>query len=187
MIISIEGNIGCGKSTLLSFLNDNYKVVQEDVSEWKEWIEDFYKDKSKNSFGFQMRVLLSQSYIIFNEEITFHERSPSTCNNIFGQILLDNKYLSQKEHELCKEFSIKYCWKPDIVLYIQTDPLICEQRINKRGRNGENISLDYIKDLHKQHENIYNKNKDSNVYIINGNQDVELLYREVKDIIFNIT
>ena len=74
-----------------------------------------------------------------------------------------------------------------IVIYIQTDPLICEQRINTRGRPGENISLDYIIDLHNQHENIYNTHKDTNVYIINGNQDIELLYRDVKDIIINNT
>ena len=47
MKISIEGNIGSGKTTLLNNLMTNHKVILEDISEWKLWIEEFYKDQKK--------------------------------------------------------------------------------------------------------------------------------------------
>ena len=186
MKISIEGNIGSGKSTLLNNLLTEYKVIHEDIKEWKLWIEEFYKDREKNSFGFQMRVLLSQSYIHFKNEITFHERSPYTCNYIFGELLKKEGFLSNLEYDLCLEFADKYCWKPDIVIYIQTNPEICHERINLRAREGENIPIEYLKDLHIQHEKIYNSDKKIKVYIVDGNQNESSIYQNVQYIIKEI-
>ena len=183
MKISIEGNIGSGKSTLLNNLMTQHKVILEDISEWKLWIEEFYKDQKKNSFGFQMRVLLSQSYIKFNKDFTFHERSPFTCNHIFGELLKKNGFLSKLEYNLCLEFAEKYCWKPDAIIYIRTDPEECKKRVDKRSREGENITIDYLKDLHNQHEKIYNSSENKEVYIIDGNSDENTIYQNVEYIV----
>ena len=91
MIITIEGNIGSGKSTIINNLKDKYNVIEENVKDWKDWLSNFYKDKKKYSFGFQMQVLLSQmklSEILKDNKnnINIIERSPYTSINIFGKL-----------------------------------------------------------------------------------------------------
>ena len=187
MIITIEGNIGSGKSTVLEHLKSQEKICKEDLDNWGTWIEDFYSNPQKNSFGFQMRVLLSQSYIKNKEhEIVFHERSPLTCNCVFGNILLnEKKHLSLSEHSLCVEFAQKYCWEPNYIIYIQTDPQICQNRILKRNRSGENIDISYLNLVHKYHENMYNR-ENKKIYIINGNKSPEKIFENIDAIIKEI-
>lgn len=186
MIISIEGNIGSGKSTVLEYIKCQEKVFQEDISNWGSWIEDFYSNPEKNSFGFQMRVLLSQSYIKNNtNDILFHERSPMTCNYIFGNILKDKNHLSLAEQALCLEFAKKYCWEPNYIIYIKTDPEICKQRILKRNRVGENIDISYLRFVHKYHENMYNR-ESTKIYIVNGHDEKETIFINIKNIINDI-
>ena len=186
MIISVEGNIGSGKSTVLEYVKNKEKVFQEDLDNWGTWIEDFYSNPEKNSFGFQMRVLLSQSYIKNNtNDILFHERSPLTCNYIFGNILQSQNHLSSPEHSICLEFANKYCWEPSYIIYIKTEPDICKQRISERNRSGENIDISYLKLVHKYHEDMYNR-EDKKIYIINGHDTKENIFLNIDQIIKNI-
>jgi deoxyadenosine/deoxycytidine kinase len=186
MIISVEGNIGSGKSTVLEYVKNKEKVFQEDLDNWGTWIEDFYSNPEKNSFGFQMRVLLSQSYIKNNtNDILFHERSPLTCNYIFGNILQTQNHLSYPEHSICLEFANKYCWEPSYIIYIKTEPDICKQRILERNRSGENIDISYLKLVHKYHEDMYNR-EDKKIYIINGHDTKENIFLNIDQIIKNI-
>lgn len=185
MIISIEGNIGSGKSTILDHLKTKENVVQEDLINWGTWIKDFYKKPEKNSFGFQMRVLLSQSYVKNNKNIIFHERSPFTCNNIFGNILKKQNHLSDAEHLLCLEFAEKYCWEPDYIIYIKTKPEICKQRILKRDREGENIDIQYLNLVHDYHEKMYNK-ENNKIYFVEGNQTKEEIIYDINTILDEI-
>ena len=77
VIISVEGNIGSGKSTLLKqlkfklpsrILNKRIFFLQEPVSEWERFknkegntiIEEFYKDKKKWGFSFQIMAYISR-------------------------------------------------------------------------------------------------------------------------------
>ena len=186
MIISIEGNIGSGKSTVLEYIKHKEKVFQEDINNWDTWIKDFYANPKKNSLGFQMRVLLSQSYIKNNEQdILFHERSPLTCNYIFGNILIKQENLSLSEHSLCLEFANKYCWEPKYIIYIKTEPEICQKRILERNRPGENIDISYLNLVHQYHEDMYNiKNK--KIYIIDGDNTKENIFLNIKQIINDI-
>ena len=187
MIITIEGNIGSGKSTILEYLKYKGNVFKEDLDNWGTWIEDFYSDPVKNSFGFQMRVLLSQSYIQNKvNDILFHERSPLTCNYVFGNILLkEQKHLSLSEHSLCLEFAEKHCWKPDYIIYIKTEPEICQKRISERNRSGENIDISYLNLVHKYHEIMYNR-ENKNIYIVDGSKSKKKIFEDIENIIKEI-
>ena len=61
MKIVFDGNIGCGKSSILKLLVDksaiDLHVYNEPLNDWSKWLELFYSDMKKYSFGFQMRVL----------------------------------------------------------------------------------------------------------------------------------
>lgn len=179
--ITIEGNIGVGKTTLLKKLQKDYNVILEDVDSWKKegWIDKYYNNTSKYAMGFQMRVLLSH----LNSEIKFKniniiERSCNTLCNIFGKLLLDDNTLDLLEFDLCKQYSLNYGWNVDYVIYLQSDPNICFNRISNRNREGEeNIPFDYIKRLHIEHENIYNNHPKT--YIVNGNDKIDEIYNNV--------
>ena len=55
-------------------------------------------------------------------------------------------------------------------IYIQTDPKISFERINKRNRDGENIPIEYLENCHKYHEEWLNNN---NNLIINCDEEFE--------------
>lgn len=181
MLISIEGNIGTGKTTLLKSLNyKNYKYVYEPVDEWGEWLNLFYKDK-RNAFGFNMKILHSYHNKLKDENI-ISERSPFTSKEIFYKLALNKRFSSHYEYNLYCEYYDLLARIPNYFIYIQTDPEVCLERIKNRKRKEEsNISLEYLKELHKYHENVYNpKNfivgrgspiKNKNIIIIDGNQN----------------
>ena len=56
------------------------------------------------------------------------------------------------------------------LIYVKTKPEICEKRVVIRNRKGETITLSYLQNCHKYHENWLN-NEDLPVLTLNGNND----------------
>ena len=62
------------------------------------------------------------------------------------------------------------------IIYLDTKPIKCLERINKRNRDGETISLEYLSNCKKYHDKwIYeeentSKNK-KNILFLEGNED----------------
>ena len=184
MIVSIEGNIGSGKTTILQRLKmDGFITFNEDVNAWSNegWLSDFYNNINRFAFGFQMRVLQSFSQIKQNikvANISIIERSPLTSVDIFGYLLALDNAISVNEYKIMSYFSSYINLIPKHIIYIQCDPTICLDRIRKRNRNEENtISIDYLNKLHTLHELTYNNRY--NCSVIDGNKDIEEVYKEV--------
>tara|TARA_B110001450_G_C17573227_1_gene461683 strand:- start:145 stop:738 length:594 start_codon:yes stop_codon:yes gene_type:complete len=187
MIISIDGNIGSGKSTILYDIKKNlnktdYSFIFENLEVYNTWIKLYYQNMNKYALGFQMEVLLSH---LLNKKkmnlssYNFIERSPVSCISIFGQYLLDNNILSKDEQNICIKYNKEYGWIPDYIIYIQTDPINCFDRINKRNRNGESmISIEYLQNINALYNNLYCYDK-KNIYIINGNDNYNEVYKNV--------
>jgi len=178
MIISIEGNIGCGKSTQLDYLKNKYIVKHENVEIWKAegWLKVYYENPKYHAFSFQMRVMHDHMDRNFLEnKTTIVERSPYSCNCIFGNLLYEDKLLTKREWNLMNKYYESFSWKQDICIYIKTTPSICFERIKKRNRKSENlIPLDYLQKLHMKHEQYLNSeyiNNQFKVYIVDGNSD----------------
>jgi deoxyadenosine/deoxycytidine kinase len=111
----------------------------------------------------------------------FLDRSLGTDKNVFEKMLYDSKQISDIEHNMYNlwcDFYYKYV-RPEfenIVIYLRCDPQIAYSRIKKRGRSEEqNISLEYLNDLHKYHENWLMQKKDNrlNVIVVDCNKDFE--------------
>jgi deoxyadenosine/deoxycytidine kinase len=69
-------------------------------------------------------------------------------------MLYDDSYMNKMEYEIYK--SLFDDWyeigKPDKIIYLDTSPEICFQRIEKRRRQGEAcISLEYLQKCEKYH------------------------------------
>jgi deoxycitidine kinase/deoxyguanosine kinase len=185
MKLVLDGNIGCGKSTIIKKIIENnpfdLTVYNEPLKDWDEWLKLFYSDMSKYSFGFQMRVLKSH---LNNKNIQsgIFERSPLSCQEVFGKLLHEDGLMNDLEWDLTQEFQKDYGWIPNLVIYLRCDPETCLERIKQRNRTSENtISLDYLKRLHEKYENIYVKNPDTNMQIIqiDSTNTIDQVYKQM--------
>ena len=190
-IFTIEGNVGAGKTTLLKYFEENnpeYFVCYEPVEEWinfklnpgeKSIFELFYEDKKKYAFVFQMMALQSrfenlQKTIEQNKDkIIICERSIFTDYEVFAKLQKQEGNISDIELHVYEKWHAFFMnmLKPDIrgIIYLQTDPTICIERIHKRNRKGEeNCSHVYLEHLHTMHENWLQTQKIAPVLTIDG-------------------
>lgn len=199
-IFSIEGNIGSGKSTCLKYLKENYHelnakivFVDEPVSCWenikdangKNMIEKFYDDPTKYSFPFQIMALTSR-FINLNRSIKnalkdnsddkpiiiITERSLHTDCHVFAELLKKQGKIEDVCFQIYMQLYNEYHsnFPVDTIIYINTTPEICSERIKKRSRLGEEvIPLDYLIQCHEEHNTfVYEKMNVVNKIIIDG-------------------
>ncbi len=199
LIISIEGNIGSGKSTLLANLKEHFKYnssvlfLKEPVDDWacikdisgKTMLELFYEDQSKHAFAFQMMAYISRLAILKetlqrnSNCIIITERSLYTDKMVFAKMLFDNNNISLENYSIYIKWFDTFvdCFKVDKIVYVQTVPIICYDRIQKRSRAGENnIELSYLTNCHGYHEEMLDTSLPSCVcakqLVLNGNVDI---------------
>ncbi len=195
-IISIDGNIGSGKSTLLEYLKIHYKdnknivFLKEPVDEWenikdkenKTILQNFYENQKKYSFSFQMLAYISRLNLLREaiknnpNAIIITERSLFTDKMIFAKMLYDDNLIDLIDYQiylkLFDSFSEEY--PLNMIVYVNTQPLICMERIKNRSRTGEtNIKLDYLINLDKYHKDMINNIElCDNIHYIDGNNDI---------------
>jgi len=191
-IISIEGNIGSGKSTILKQLknySDDFVYVDEPVSEWqsikdsnnKNILELFYQDQKKYSFSFQILAYITRlrsllTVIKYNpNKIIICERSIYTDKHVFAKMLYEQNKIEEIEWKTYNYWfdTFKEITKLSGIIYINTNPETCFERIKKRDRNGEStIPLEYLQECDKKH-NIWIDNTNIKKLILDGNQEFE--------------
>lgn len=205
-IITVEGNIGSGKSTLLSILEEYYKtnsricILQEPINQWnsitdendKTILEKYYEDQKKYAFSFQTMASLSRYTQLRNAlnkgyDIIITERCIYSDYNIFTKMLYDNKMIEELEYKIYMQHFTEFTYNlPELsIIYIRTDPSVSYERVIKRNRQGENISIDYLSECHKYHEQWLN-NIMNNILYINGNIDIISNKKELNTLITNI-
>ena len=174
LIFSIEGNIGSGKSTLIDRIKFSNKIenviyLPEPVSIWNEIkdsngvgiLEKYYQDQKRYAFSFQMMAYISRLSLIRKalatpgDCIIITERSIYTDREIFAKMLHDSGKIEDIEYSIYLRWFNEFSEiKLDGIIYVQTTPEICSNRINNRNRKGENsIPLSYLEDCHRYHEN----------------------------------
>lgn len=189
-IISIEGNIGSGKTTLINKLQENlqddFVFLEEPLDEWLEIKDErdntilskFYSDQSKYSFSFQMMAYISRLNKL-KEQLNqtkniFTERSLSTDKYVFAKMLYDNKLMDSCEYQIYNKWFDSFNKETAItkMIYVKTDPIICNERVNKRSRDGENnISQEYLNTCHLYHEEMI-KTLNIPILVLDGNDNV---------------
>jgi len=197
IIISIEGNIGAGKTTALEKLQermqgDNSVVfLREPVDIWETFrdsntgetiLEKFYKDTSKYAFSFQIMACatrLSSLRRIINEnpqcKVVVCERSLDADKHIFAKMLCDDGQIENVHMQIYQHFYDEFVkeFRLDGLVFIDANPFVCFDRIDKRGRKGENqIAFDYLVKCDKYHRDwaINLKARSSSVLSIDANE-----------------
>ena len=206
IIISVEGNIGSGKSTLLRQLNDKFKdkriyFLQEPVNEWANIknendttiLEEFYKNKNKWAFSFQMMAYITRLKTLRDlvkkqgdDIIIISERSLWTDKQVFAKMLYDEKSISTIDYQIYNkwfdEFTEEFPLKG--IIYLNTNPKICYERVQKRSRTGEEtIALSYLEMCSKYH-NDWIKDEKCKIleFMGDGNESIDITSEWLKSI-----
>ncbi len=176
VLVSLEGSIGSGKSTLINALKErhpDWHFIDEPVSTWQalkneageDLLQVFYKDIKRYSYTFQNCALLSRAINIQKKIEAWRaggcdgscvfvtERCLETDYHVFAQMLKDDGMMDSMEWGLYKMW---YDYIKDMstpltgIVYVNTPPDICADRIKQRGRSGEEkIGSSYLENLDK--------------------------------------
>lgn len=194
-IFSLEGNIGVGKSTIINLLklnkfkfNKKFVYLEEPVNMWEDVkdenginiLENYYKNTKEYAFKFQMLVYISRLSLLRktikenHNSIILIERSIYADKNIFVKMLYDNNKIDKIEYEIYNKLFNQFLDDVNIsgIIYLQCNADICLKRIKKRNRLGENISIQYLENCDKYHENWINNLKIP-VSVLNCNIDIK--------------
>ena len=198
LLVSIDGNIGSGKSTTWDLLKEAYAgrddvhFVEEPVDSWHDIIDEhgvpiltnFYKDKKAYAFRFQMMAYISRLALLRRTvrenagrcRIIITERSVETDRNIFAKMLYDSGDIAQDEYTIYNMWFEEFVRDMPVagVVYIRADPDTCMERINKRGRAGETIPLEYIQMCHDCHDEWINSDMTCKKLVIDANPEIEV-------------
>lgn len=192
MKISIDGGIGCGKSTLLSNLMNKMRlpVFLEPIDTWY-FLDKFYEDPKRWGFTFNLEVIMSMYKWKNNNFKALYERSPNSCKYVFKEIQQEDGTITKQESELFNKLFEQFSWDQDVIIYIKTDPEICFERMQQRGRKCENnVSLEYLKIIDKKYDEMIKlfqkEKKHIKIYIVDGNKKTEEVYDIVSKIISNL-
>lgn len=194
IILSLEGNIGSGKSTLLNEMEDwmghNPRIafLAEPVETWNSIVdaagttilEKYYENQEKYAFAFQMlayisRLALLREALKGNYDIIVTERSIYTDRNVFAQMLHDDGKIGEMEYAIYLRWFDEFL--PDLppikFVYINTNPMVAQERVQMRARPGENIPLEYLENCHAYHKRWLHSTTENAVLKLDGNVDIE--------------
>jgi len=193
-IFSVEGNIGSGKSTLVNVLSKQLRFidskqiiyVQEPVSEWekikdkdgKTMLEKFYEDPHCYAFSFQMMAYISRLSLLkrvikdYPDAIIITERSVFTDKEVFAKMLYDEGKIEEVNYQIYLKWFDEFIEDVPVtgLIYVNTSPEKSKERIGLRGREGENIPLEYLTKCHNYHKN-WISNFGNRVSVFDGDTD----------------
>lgn len=202
IIINIDGPIGAGKSTLANLIREklgNVFIIEENVDseDGKLIVEKYYADQIKYALEFDN--FLSQSKKVRVQEIAreIEEGVDGTYYVIFDRslkydsIFTRNRYrcgfLNKEqfeELELIKKDIDKMCQETIPAskvhnLFLNIPFYVCLERIEKRKRHGEVISIDQNKALYDMH---YEDGRDNDEVMLDMSDldDIDKIIKSLK-------
>jgi len=149
--IAVEGAIGVGKTTLVNKMAHrlNAKKILENVDD-NPFIELFYQDPSQHALSVQLSFLFSRvkQWQQINQMNLFKQGLVSDYvfakDRLFANLNLNDEELAL--YEKVANLVAAEPGKPDLVIYLQSQPEIILQRVRQRNRNMEKgLSLAYLK------------------------------------------
>ena len=169
-MILFEGNIAAGKSTVGRRLAESklFGFVEEPVGAWQGDFEEnlldlFYRDTERWAFTFQLAAFTtraktwSEVLAMTDHRNVVLERSIYCDRYVFAKNCHQSGLMSKTEWKLyCKLWDwleTNWCAEPDRIVYLRTPAEVCQERIEKRGREEETtIPLEYLRDLEALHD-----------------------------------
>lgn len=163
MIISIDGNIGAGKSDLLAHLatvfqnRGDIEFFPEPTQEWHELFLAYMKNMKKYALPFTLEVIRQFGRVKHStKRHQIVERHPHTTTHVFNTILKNDNILGPADLNIIEEYASVFGWTPDVIIYLDVDDATCIERVESRGRQGEDeITYEYLRAVSFQHDKLY--------------------------------
>ncbi|XP_076856755.1 thymidine kinase 2, mitochondrial isoform X2 [Brachyhypopomus gauderio] len=166
-VICVEGNIASGKTTCLEYFSrtSNTEVLTEPISKWRNLqghnpLGLMYQDPERWGLTMQTYVqltMLDRHLSTVSSPVRMMERSIYSAKYIF----VENLYKSGKMPEV--DFAVLSEWfnwiiknidiPVDLIVYLQTSPQTCFERLKQRCREEEKvIPMEHLESIHNLYE-----------------------------------
>ena len=162
-VIVIDGVVGAGKTTLSNLLEERcgFKVYREPVVD-NPILNKFYHNRERYSFPLQIFFLNKRfehiKKAMENNDIIILDRS-IYADIIFAKMLCDNNEMTKEEFDIYKELlcnMLEHIAKPKLMIYLDVTVDEAINRINKRGRDYEQITeRAYWENLNKEYNEFF--------------------------------
>ncbi|XP_070834120.1 thymidine kinase 2, mitochondrial isoform X1 [Chaetodon trifascialis] len=199
-VICIEGNIASGKTTCLEYFSktSNIEVLTEPVSKWRNVrghnpLALMYQDPERWGITLQTYVqltMLDRHLSATLAPVRMMERSIFSAKYIFVENLfrsgtmpeVDYAVLGEWFHWITTNISIPV----DLIVYLQTSPQTCYERLKQRCREEEKvIPLEYLKSIHQLYEDWLIKRTSfplpAPVLVIPADHDLQKMLHQYKE------
>lgn len=199
--IGVMGTIGSGKTTLAKELSSvmNLNFYREKVDN-NRYLKSFYLNMKKYSFQTEINMLynrwIQQENILASDKGSIQDRTIYE-DMAFAKLLHNSNLMTSDDFKTYTELYEKVISTmsyPDIIIYLNISVQTSMRRIGKRGRQmEESISEDYLKDLKKEYNLLYESlryktpiievdwNKDSNDMIKDAKNLSEKIKKAIND------
>lgn len=166
-VICIEGNIASGKTTCLEYFSrtSNVEVLTEPISKWRNVrghnpLGLMYQDPTRWGLTLQTYIqltMLDRHLATIAAPVRMMERSIYSAKYIFVQNLFKSGKMPEVDFAVLSEW---FDWitgnihiPVDLIVYLQTSPQTCYERLNQRCREEEKvIPMEYLESIHQLHE-----------------------------------
>ncbi|MBZ9778732.1 2-amino-4-hydroxy-6-hydroxymethyldihydropteridine diphosphokinase [Psychroflexus sp. CAK8W] len=195
--LTIEGNIGSGKTSLVEMIAEDFngKLILERFKD-NPFLPKFYEDQTRFAFPLEMSFLADRHQQLMDDisQLDLFTDFAISDYNPNKSLIFSKVTLQEDEYALYKKiFNIMYSDvpKPDVYVYLYQNIDRLLSNIKKRGRDYEqNISPDYLKNIHEGYLNFFNSQNKIDVKIIditdldfvNNREDYLYLLEKISEI-----
>uniref|UniRef100_A0A3P8WL28 Thymidine kinase 2, mitochondrial n=1 Tax=Cynoglossus semilaevis TaxID=244447 RepID=A0A3P8WL28_CYNSE len=166
-LVCIEGNIASGKTTFLEYFSktSNIEVLTEPVSKWRDVqghnpLSLMYQDPERWGMTLQTYVqltMLDRHLTPMSASVRMMERSIFSAKYIFVENLSRSGKMPAVDYAILSEWfdwiTTNISIPVDLIVYLQTSPQTCHDRLKQRCREEEKvIPLKYLDSIHQLHE-----------------------------------
>lgn len=144
-IICIDGVVGVGKSSLANIISKKYNIpIYEEPVADNPILDKFYYDKKRWSFPLQVFFLNKRFQMIKDATklpVCIMDRS-IYGDVIFARMLVHDNEMTQEEFDVYEQLlqnMLEHTTKPKLMIYLETSVDNAVLRIQKRGREYEQI------------------------------------------------
>lgn len=183
--VTIDGNICSGKSHYLTLLERaKYHVHCDTLIGQSELVQKYKSDMKRYSLSYHLQLLHNYAHFPHaKNELHIYEGSPYTVKNVYSQLLYEKDCFDLDEYKIYNVYVEDLGWMPDVIIYLFCNPIVCYER-NKLRQTTNNVSLDYLKDLHLKYETTFDElNCPITIYKVNAQEEDVAVYKNIVDIL----
>ncbi|XP_026045658.1 thymidine kinase 2, mitochondrial isoform X2 [Astatotilapia calliptera] len=148
-VICVEGNIASGKTTCLEYFSKTSSIealMYQDPQRWGITLQTYVQ-----------LTMLDRHLSAVAAPVRMMERSLFSAKYIFVENLFRSGKMPEVDYAVLSEWfdwiTANICIPVDLIVYLQTSPQTCHERLKQRCREEEKvIPLEYLESIHQLYE-----------------------------------